>query len=266
MSGKRRGRRKQLDASHQRNWLIGRHAVSEVLKAGTWPYTRLCITADASAALAEILVQRAEHADRTPAAEYVAADRLTELCGSRHHQGVAAQMGPFPYHSLPDLSQRLRECPRSCGSPPLIVVCDRIQDGHNLGAILRSCDAMAVDALILADSQQIGVTPQVARAAAGAVNHVPIYRCAQLPEAVAVLHDAGIRILAASEKSSMPIWNLDASVPTAFIIGSEAHGVADSLLELCDQRIAVPMFGQVGSLNAAVAAGILLYEFRRDRR
>ena len=266
MSDKRRRRRKQLDASHQRNWLTGRHAVSEVLKAGVWPFTRLCVTSKARAELRNVLPHHAENSDGSSTVEQVTADRLTELCGSRHHQGIAAQMESFPYHDLQTLSGLLDESKELQQLPPLVIICDRIQDGYNLGAILRSCEAMAVNAVIIGDSEQIGVTPQVARASAGAVNHVPIVRVEQLQEAVSVLRDSGFQMLAASEKSLTPVWSVQVSHASALIIGSETHGVAESLMAACDQQLSIPMSGRVGSLNAAVAAGILLYELRRAAR
>jgi 23S rRNA (guanosine2251-2'-O)-methyltransferase len=180
----------------------------------------------------------------------VTSERHTELCGSRHHQGMAAQMGPFPYRSLEDLD-RLLQSVSDCEVPPVILICDRIQDAHNLGAILRSCDAMAVTAVIIGEREQVGVTAQVARSSAGAVNYVPIIRVESLDDA-------------ASEKSSTPVWNMDASVGIALIIGSESHGVADTLLAKSDGAVSIPMAGKVSSLNAAVAAGMLLYELRRD--
>ncbi len=264
MSDKRRARRRQLDASHQRSWLTGRYAVSEVLKAGVWPYVRLCATPDVCDSLSDLLMLQARRAGQHPDVESVTSDRLTELCGSRHHQGVAAQMGPFPYRSLDDLQQLMPSAPADV-APPVVVICDRIQDAHNLGAILRSCDAMAVSAVVIAERDQVGMTPQVARSSAGAVNHVPVVRVAQLLDAVAEVKRLGFQLLAGSEKSTMPVWEVEATRPTAVIIGSEARGVAEGLLSACDQQVAIPMLGRVASLNAAVAAGMLLYELRRKR-
>ncbi len=265
MSEKRRPRRKQLDTSHQRNWLTGRHAVSEVLTAGVWPFTRLCATAEAWNSLPAILPHHAEASAGDSSVEQVTAERLTELCGSRHHQGIAAQMGPFPYRNVAELRKLLSEKQSSPQLTPLVVVCDRIQDGHNLGAILRSCAAMAVDAVIIGESEQVGITPQVARASAGSANYIPVVRVEQLSAALAELSDFGFQILAASEKASTAVWDVDATTPTAVVIGSEAHGVADALLSACSQQITIPMLGRIGSLNAAVAAGMLLYELRRGR-
>ena len=263
MSERRRGRRKQLDVSHQRNWLTGRHVVFEVLEAGVWPCTRLCVTPAVSAELADIMHRHDSHGSSS--VQQVTAERLTELCGSRHHQGIAAQMAIIPYCSLQGFHRLLEKREESGQLPPLVVICDRIQDGHNLGAILRSCDAMAVDAVIIGENGQIGVTPQVARASAGAVNHVPVVRSDPLLDAVSMLKDAGFQLLAASEKSTTFAWEVDASTATALVIGSEAHGVHDVLLSKCDQQVAIRMLGRMGSLNAAVAAGIMLYELRRRR-
>jgi len=264
MSDKRRARRRQLDASHQRNWLTGRYAVSEVLKAGVWPYLRLCATPDAIATLSDSAVSEENCLGPDHDVEQVTSNRLTELCGSRHHQGIAAQMGPFPYCTLDDLHQLLLQALGDAVSP-VVVICDRIQDAHNLGAILRSCDAMAVAAVVIGERDQVGITPQVARSSAGAVNHVSIVRVEHLSDAVTELRDSGFQLLAASEKSSIPVWDADATRPTAVVMGSEAHGVAEELLLACDQRVAIQMLGQVGSLNVAVAAGMLLYELRRNR-
>ena len=147
-SSRKSGRRKQHDASHQRNWLTGRYAVTEMLSAGTWPFTRLCVTDEA----------RTQFPAITAMFETVTWERLTELCGNRHHQGLAAQMGPFPYRSLDDLPALIQGVDQ-----PLVVICDRIQDAFNMGAILRCCDAMDVSAVVIGQSQQVGITPQVAR-------------------------------------------------------------------------------------------------------
>lgn len=257
MSDRRRSRHRQLDASHQRSWLTGRYAVSEMLVAGVWPARRLCVTSEGREQLPEGI------ADSELEAEVVTSDRLTELCGSRHHQGMAAQMGAYPYQGLAELASLLHGDSAEHSLPPLVVVCDRLQDGHNFGAILRSCDAMAATAVVIGEREQVGVTPQVARASAGAVSHVPIVRVEDLAEAIGVVQQAGCQVLAASEKSSCVAREVNASVPTALVVGSEAHGVSEALMASCDQQVRIPMLGRVGSLNAAVAAGMLLYELRR---
>ena len=260
MSARRRSRRAHHAASHQRSWLTGRHVVCETLEAGIWPVRRLCVTAQAAAELS------AAFPDGLPeriVPEQVSSERLTALCGSRHHQGMALLMGEFPCGSIADLPGLFQQA-RKHLLPPLFLMCDRIQDAHNLGAILRNCDAAAVTAVIIGMRQQVGITPHVARASAGAVNHVPLVRCPDLCEAADCLAGQGCVFVAADEKGSDDVRVLSGSGPAVLIIGSEAQGIAPDLLKRCSRRVAVPMRGHVSSLNAAVAAGILLHELRRD--
>lgn len=177
-------------------------------------------------------------------------------------------MGPFPYESLQWLQNFLTTSAATAdavGTLPLVVVCDRIQDTFNFGAILRCCDAMQVAAVLIGDSEQATVTPQVSRSSAGAVNHVPIVLCEDLNLAVGMLKASGLLIAAASEKATEPAWAVSLKAPTALIVGSESDGVSANLLALCDAALQIPMLGQVESLNAAVAAGIMLYEIRRQQ-
>ena len=263
-SPKRRGRRKQIDTSHQRNWLTGRHTVTSMLVSGKWPFSRLCATEQARSDLVSVAPGDSSDCDWQFRVEWVTAERLTQLTGSRHHQGLAAQMGPFPCRSLADLPELLEQnAGRHPELIPVVVFCDRIQDAFNLGAILRCCDAMAVAAVVIGRREQIGITPQVARSSAGAIHHLPVIQVDSLPDAAHRLADTGFQLLAASEKASTAVWQASVDTPTALIIGSEARGVSESLLAACRQSVAIPMKGHVGSLNAAVATGILLYELRR---
>ena len=167
----RKSRRRQLKASHQKNWLVGQHAVHETLAAGVWRPEDLYVVEDPKSDDLEILAKMA--LDKALKTTRVGRERLTELCGSRHHQGVAARMGPFPYRNLTDVSELLASG-STASMRPCIVVCDRIMDAHNFGAILRCCDAMKVAAVVIGETEQVGVTPHVARASSGAVNHVPV--------------------------------------------------------------------------------------------
>ena len=191
--------------------------------------------------------------------------RLTELCGSRHHQGIAARMGEFPYSDESQLLRLLEEEKSGQPSlPSLIVVCDRIQDAFNFGAILRCCDGAAATAVVIGSEHQVGVTPHVARSSAGAVNHVQIARVENLADTAAKLSALQFRMVAATEKGDDLTTTSDLSGPTCLMIGSEAVGLSAPLLALADVQVRIPMRGSVGSLNAAVAAGILLYEIRRQ--
>ncbi len=148
---------------------------------------------------------------------------------------------------------------------PLVVLCDRIQDTYNFGAILRCCDGATVDGVIVGDRGQAEVTPHVARASSGAVNHVPVYKSFDLLQTGRLLKGLGFRVIAADAHGEKNLWDSQLRHPAVLIIGSEAHGIRPDLLELCDERVIIPMYGQVSSLNAAVATGILLYEIRRQQ-
>ena len=262
-SGHRKSRRRQLQASHQKNWLTGRYAVLEVLKAAVWPVNRLFVADDLNAA-EQTEVQRLAQST-TASLEQCSRDRLTELCGSTHHQGYIARMSAYPYATVQELLRQSAEHSEATSRPPLLVVCDRIQDTFNFGAILRCCDAMNVSGVIIGDTQQAAVTPQVARSSSGAVNHVPVATAENLTQACLEISAAGFSLAAASEKSDSAAWKCDLSKPLALIIGSEAQGVCKELIDLCRDHLRIPMLGQVSSLNAAVAAGILLYEIRRQQ-
>ena len=168
-------------------------------------------------------------------------------------------------HTATQIAAAIPTTPDSAVLVPLFVVCDRIQDAHNFGAILRSCDAMKLDGIVIGERYQSAITPHVARSSAGAVNHQRIFRAPLLTDAVTMLRQAEFQIIAASEKSPTPLWEVDLARPTVVLIGSETSGIAPELLALCDTHVAIPMLGGVNSLNAAVAAGIVLYECRRQQ-
>lgn len=263
-SGHRKSRRRQLQASHQKNWLTGRYAVLEALRAGRWPVDRLFVSEELAEDEVDEVLQLAEAADVTLQQE--SRDRLTELSGSDHHQGFVARMGEYPYLSVNDLLGQVNASPSTTDARlPLLVVFDRIQDTFNFGAILRCCDAMNVAGVVIGSAQQAGVTPQVARSSSGAVHHVPIAVTEDLLAATREIQQAGFCVAAASEKSTAAAWARQLASPIALIIGSEAYGVSEELMDLCTEHLRIPMLGQITSLNAAVAAGILLYEIRRQQ-
>lgn len=201
--------------------------------------------------------------------ESLSSARITQLCGSRHHQGMAARMGPFPYESAESLLQRTETLISSTdkqSDPPLVVVCDRIQDAFNFGAILRSCEATAVCGVVIGKHSQVSVTPQVARSSSGAVNHLSIVQVDCVSECVRQLQKQGFAAVASTEKASSDFWTLDFSRPCVVVLGSETYGVSADLLEQCDLRAGIPMQGKGTSLNAAVACGVVLYEVRRQQR
>ena len=257
--------RSKLAASHQRSWLWGRHVVQETLSAARWPILELLLAEEADGCLKQAMLSEAD--DRGIRIKIESSARIHQLTGAADHQGLAARMAEYQCGDTKELAQFVNTRMSSLQlseRPPLIVVCDRLQDSHNFGAILRCCDGVAADAVVIGQSEQASVTPHVARSSMGAVNNVNLFRIPDLISGVQMLKTAGVSVAAASEKSSTDFWSFDLKRPIALIIGSEAFGISDQLLDECDMKLRIPMFGRIESLNAAVAAGILLYEIRRQ--
>ena len=247
---------REVLGSHQKCWLWGRNVVLETLGSGTWPVLELHLAGTLAAEELETARQLAER--RGIPIKVQAAARLEQLCHAPEHQGYLAKMGPFPYA---DAKMLLADRPPA----PLYAVLDGIQDPQNFGAVVRSAEVFGLDAIFIAERDQVGVTTAVARASAGAVSRVPIARVADLPALAARLKAAGIVLVAASEKAEILITAHDFLGATAIVIGSESHGIRAALVARCDALVRIPQHGQMGSLNAAAAAAVVFYEARRQR-
>lgn len=250
----RRRRARKRSPNHQRRWLWGRHVVTETLRATRWPIEELYL-ADS---LPEADLESARVAATIVGAEVLVepADRLRELGKTTEHQGFLARMGPFPYADLDSVFD-------ASGRPVLLV--DGVQDPHNLGAMLRSADALGVSGVVIGREGQVAVTTHVARASAGAVNHVSIARIDELPDATAAAREHGLNVVGACASATTDVASVDFTKPTMLAIGNEGSGLTDAVRDACDVLVRIPQTGRVGSLNAGVAAGILLYEAARQR-
>lgn len=254
----------RLAASHQRSWLWGRYAVTETLRSGRWPVTQLLLSED----LAESELQKVAlmAAAWRIGIQRVPAKRISELCRSEDHQGFLAQMAEFPYETEADLTSLIST--KDSGNsefPLLLLICDRIQDAHNFGAILRTADAMGVSGVIIGPRDQVQITPHVSRASSGAVNFMRVFRVSDLGAVIATLKNSDVRVAGATEKSDRICWASSVTGPVALVVGSEAKGLSTEILNQCDLLLKIPMMGQGESLNAGVAAGILMYEIRRQQ-
>ena len=242
--------------SHQRCWIWGRHVVLETLRAGRWRPLEVMLARGLSPDETAEPFERAAMIDVPVVIE--PAETLTERCRAGDHQGFAAKMPPFPYADAAELLNHRED-------RPLYVVLDAVQDPYNFGAILRSADVFGASAVFVGEHRQATVSSFVTRSSAGAVNFVPIGRTADLVELARTMRSRGVRIAGASEKGGRPLFEFDFREPSALIIGNEGVGIRPELLEQCDELVTIPQHGHVGSLNAAVSAGILLYEARRQR-
>ncbi len=244
-----------LLGNHQKCWVRGRHAVAGALRAGWVPHeVRIAETADPAIADEVTLACEARGVPVIPSH----AANLTKLCGGADHQGFAAKMPPFPYADADALFNP---------PPPLTVALDGVQDPHNLGAVLRGAAEFAADAVLLPSAGAAGVSAGAVHSGAGAVGATPVARVGNFAGALSSLQAKGVRVAAATlSGDAVAPWEADLvatpKCPLALVVGAEWRGVSPEVAALADVRVRLPT-GPVGSLNAAVAAGVLLYEVRR---
>ncbi|REJ74432.1 MAG: RNA methyltransferase [Planctomycetota bacterium] len=256
VGGKRQRGRKPLMGSHQKCWLWGRHVVLETLRAGRWKPYCVWVSAEFDEAMRQ---QVTAAADRCGACVEVREPaEITRRCGSDEHQGLIAQMPPFPYYAEAGLIEPAAEC-------PLFLVLDGIQDPFNFGSLLRAADVFGVDGVFVGRRNQSAVSAQVVRSSAGAINHVRLAEVSDLCELAGRLIAKGVALVAADGDAELEASEQDFSRPTALVIGNEGSGIQRDLLAKCSESVRIPQYGRVSSLNAAMAGGILLYEICRQR-
>ena len=237
--------------------LEGRNAVVEALKANR---TIMEIRLLASAKDRVITEIKNLAAKRRVPVYPMERRELDAMAQTRNHQGVIALVNPYGYTSLDEVFERL-----DMTGQPILLVLDGIEDPHNLGAILRSGEALGASAAIIPKKRAVGVTPAVAKTASGALEHLPVAQVANLTETVKRLKKKGFWIAGGVGDEHRRLMDQDLTGPLVLVIGNEAKGISRLLKEECDYLVRIPLSGQTESLNASVAAGILLYEAFRQR-
>lgn len=191
----------------------------------------------------------------------VSAEKLSALCGTAKHGGVAAELCAAEYVELEDI---LAVC-KEKGAPPFIVIADEIADPHNLGAIIRSAEAAGADGVIIPKRRSASLNSTVFKTSAGAAAWVKVARVANLVDTIKTLKKHGVWVYG-MEADGSPYDKADFSGGTAIVVGSEGFGLGRLVRESCDEVLSLPMNGKVNSLNASVSAGILMYEVVRQRK
>jgi 23S rRNA (guanosine2251-2'-O)-methyltransferase len=185
--------------------------------------------------------------------------RLTQLAGTPRHQGVVARVSPLPQsHSLDDLLDAIE-------GPPLLLVLDGVTDPHNLGACLRVADGAGVHAVIAPKDHAVGLNATVAKVASGAAETVPYLMVTNLARTLNELKERDIRIVGLSDDAPQTLYQADLQGPLALVLGAEGKGMRQLTRKTCDALLRIPMHGAVESLNVSVAAGVCMYEARRQR-
>ena len=191
---------------------------------------------------------------------YVEKERLDELSTTGKHQGVIAQVASYSYATVEDILARAEEK----GEPPFILLLDGIEDPHNLGAIIRTANLAGAHGVIVPKHRAVGLTATVAKTSAGALNYTPVAKVTNLVQTMEMLKEKGIWFVCA-DMNGQRMYDLDLKGPIGLVIGNEGEGVSRLVRENCDFTATIPMKGDIDSLNASVAAGVLAYEIVRQR-
>ncbi|MEM7382622.1 MAG: 23S rRNA (guanosine(2251)-2'-O)-methyltransferase RlmB [Bacteroidota bacterium] len=191
---------------------------------------------------------------------HVPVEKLDKLTRS-NHQGIVAQSSPIKFHSIEELVEEVL----SKKEKPLFLILDQLSDVRNFGAIIRTAECTAVDGIIIQKKGGAPVSGDTVKTSAGAIFKVPIVKADHIKDAIFYLQGSGIKVIAATEKADSNAYDLDLNLPLAIVMGSEGKGVSRSILNLVDEKAALPVLGEINSLNVSVACGALLYEVVRQR-
>ena len=192
--------------------------------------------------------------------KYVKKEKLDQLSETGKHQGVIAMTAAYNYAEVEDILEAAREK----GEPPFLVLLDNIEDPHNLGAIIRTANLAGAHGVIIPKNRAVGLTATVARTSAGALNYTPVAKVTNLARTIENLKKEGIWFVCA-DMGGTQMYDLDLKGAVGLVIGNEGNGVSKLVREKCDFIASIPMQGNIDSLNASVAAGVLAYEIVRQR-
>ncbi|MFH1084767.1 MAG: 23S rRNA (guanosine(2251)-2'-O)-methyltransferase RlmB [Chloroflexota bacterium] len=242
--------------------LVGRNAVREALRAGRRRVHRLLVAEGVreGGPIGELFALCEQR--RVPVAR-TAREELDRLGGPLHHQGVAAEVSPYPYVTL----EVLWAAAGQRGEPPLLLVLDSLQDPQNVGSLLRTAEAVGAHGLILPDRRAAQVTPAVSRASAGAAEHLRVAQVVNLARALAELKERGIWAVGVEDRPEAQDYRrADWGAPLALVLGGEGEGLRPLVVRQCDWLVRIPMRGQINSLNVAVAGALVLYQAWQARQ
>lgn len=237
------------------NILLGLNPVREALKGGRPVDKVLLAQGDRSPRTAEIAGLAREKG--VPVMKVDRA-RLDTLSGNARHQGVLAYVAAREYATVEEIL-------RGAGDSPLLMLLDEINDPHNLGAVLRTAEAAGVNGVVIPRRRSVSLTPAVARVSAGAVEYVPVARVANLVQTIDMLKERGLWVVGADAGGPDLYWRARLDGPLALVVGGEDKGLGRLVREKCDLLVRLPMMGRINSLNASVAAALLMYEVLRQR-
>jgi 23S rRNA (guanosine2251-2'-O)-methyltransferase len=238
-------------------WIIGKNTVIEALESER-SIQKLYLTENLNTSLANKL-QGLAKAKNAPV-QRVPKKKLDQMVEG-NHQGIAALVAAYDYASL----DQLFEVAEKRDEPPFFLILDEIEDPHNLGSILRSADATGVHGVIIPKRRAVGLTATVAKTSVGAIEHIPVVRVTNIAQTIEELKSRNVWIVGTEAEATEDYRELDGQLPVALVIGNEGKGISRLVKKNCDWTVSLPMIGSVSSLNASVAASLLMYEVFRKR-
>ena len=240
------------------NQLEGRNAILEALRNGRDMEKLMVIKGSAEGTIKRIMAQAYK---KGVVIQEVSRQKLDELSQTKNHQGVIAVVSAHNYATV----EEILEYAQSKGEPPFIVILDGITDPHNLGAIIRSAECAGAHGVIIPKHRSVGLNATVGKTSAGAIEYMPVARVTNIVKTMEQLKKQGLWFACADMKG-LDYFDTDMKGAIGVVIGSEGDGVSRLVKENCDFTVAIPMYGKIASLNASVAAGLLLYEVVRQRK
>lgn len=235
----------------------GRNAVLEAFRSGK-PVDKVFVLDGCQDGPIRTIVREAKKQDTI--LNFVGKDRLNQLSQTGKHQGVIAYAAAYKYAEIEDMFQLAEER----GEDPFILLLDNIEDPHNLGAIIRTANLAGAHGVIIPKRRAAGLTATVAKTSAGALNYTPVAKVTNLAKTMEELKERGLWFVCA-DMDGEPMYRLNLTGPIGLVIGNEGEGVGRLVKEKCDFIAGIPMKGEIDSLNASVAAGVLAYEIVRQR-
>ncbi|CAM4484274.1 23S rRNA (guanosine(2251)-2'-O)-methyltransferase RlmB [Paenibacillus tarimensis] len=242
----------------QQEWITGKHPVMEALRAGR-EINKIWIAEQSQRSLTQPII--AEAKTRGIIVQFVDKRKLDQMVQGVPHQGVVAQAAAYRYAEL----EEILEAAKAKGEEPFILLLDEIEDPHNLGSILRTAECTGVHGVVIPKRRSAGLTPTVSKTSAGAVEYVPVARVTNLAQTIDRLKDQGVWIAGTDVTDAQEVYRANFNLPLALVIGNEGKGIGRLIREKCDFLVKLPMHGRLNSLNASVAAGVLMYEVVRQR-
>ena len=235
----------------------GRNAVIEAFRAGK-PIDKIFILDGCQDGPVSTIKREAKKKDVM--IKYVTKERLDQISETGKHQGVIAYAAAYEYAELEDIFDKAKEK----GEDPFIMILDNIEDPHNLGAIIRTANLAGAHGVIIPKNRAVGLTATVARTSAGALNFTPVVKVTNISKTIQELKNSGLWFVCA-DMGGTEMYKINLKGPIGLVIGNEGDGVSRLVRENCDMIASIPMKGDIDSLNASVAAGVLAYEIVRQR-